>query len=207
MASAVTRATTEELKSYIERIERVVEQMVALKDDQKLLFAEAKAKGFDTKAMRRTIKRRQKEPAEIAEQESIDAIYMHALGMVAEHPLHAQVAAMAGDGLAREGLIDALQLLVPINGEIIAKVGGAPMRLWRTEDGRSFAEPYAAPATAPSAAPAAKRKTSASVLSIVPKDPVQAAADRAERRSASARRHDDEETLGADSEHEPEPVA
>ncbi|MCK1669414.1 DUF2312 domain-containing protein [Bradyrhizobium sp. 153] len=135
----------EELKSYIERIERLVEDIVALKDDQRVLFAEAKAKGYDTKAMRRIIKRRQKDPTEIAEAESIDGVYMHALGMQADSPLHVQVARLIRDGMSRDEVIEAFQMLVPRNGEIIASVGGTPMRLWRTEDGKACAEEYVPP--------------------------------------------------------------
>jgi uncharacterized protein (UPF0335 family) len=135
----------EELKSYIERIERLVEEIVALKDGQRVLFAEAKSKGYDTKSMRRIIKRRQKDPGEIAEFEAIDDTYMHALGMLEQTSLHVQVARLVKDGMARDEVIEALQLLIPVNGEIIASVGGQPMRLWRTEDGRSFAEDYVPP--------------------------------------------------------------
>ncbi len=135
----------DELKRYIERIERIGQERKALGDDQRVLFAEAKAKGFDVKAMRRTIKRRDTEPAELAEQAAIDDAYAHALGMVAEHPLHVQVAKLIKDGVAREQVLAALQSLVPVNGEIIASVGGQPMRLWRTEDGRALAEEYSPP--------------------------------------------------------------
>lgn len=135
----------EELKSYIERIERLVEEIVALKDDQRVLFAEAKAKGYDTKAMRRIIKRRQKDPNEVAEAESIDGVYMHALGMQAESPLHVQVSRLIRDGMSRDEVIEAFQMLVPRNGEVIASVGGTPMRLWRTEDGKACAEEYVPP--------------------------------------------------------------
>jgi uncharacterized protein (UPF0335 family) len=137
--------TREELKSYVERIERIAEEITALKDDQRALFAEAKSKGYDAKSMRRIIKRRQKDPNELAEHEAIDDTYMHALGMTNENPLHAQVAKLVKDGVARDQVIEALQLLIPVNGEIIASVGGQPMRLWRTEDGRSFAEDYVPP--------------------------------------------------------------
>jgi uncharacterized protein (UPF0335 family) len=143
--SVATTENRELLKSYIERIERIVQEIVELKDDQKVLFAEAKAKGYDTKAMRRIIKRRQKDAGELAEAESIDGVYMHALGMAAEHPLHVQVKRLVQDGIAREQVIEALQLLIPANGEIIASVGGQPMRLWRTADGKSFAEDYVPP--------------------------------------------------------------
>jgi uncharacterized protein (UPF0335 family) len=177
----------DELQSYITRIENLAEQRAALGDDQRALFAEAKAKGFDPKSMRRIIKRRQKEPNEIAEWEAIDDTYLHALGMAKESPLHVQVAKLARDGLARDQVIDALQLLIPVNGEIIASVGGKPMRLWRSEDGQSCAEEYIAPKSAPVEKTGRALKTKSAVLSIVPKDHVTAAADRAERASREKR--------------------
>jgi uncharacterized protein (UPF0335 family) len=134
-----------ELKSYIERIERLGVERRELGDEQKSLFAEAKSKGFDPKAMRKIIKRRDKDPGEIAEEEAILVTYMHALGMLPDNPLHQQVAKLAKDGLAREQVIEALQQLIPPNGEVIASIGGDPMRLWRTEDGKVFAERYVPP--------------------------------------------------------------
>jgi len=145
MTTALQTEARAELKSYIERIERLVEEIAALKDDQRVLFAEAKAKGYDTKSMRRVIKRRQKDANELAEFEAIDDTYMHALGMTEQTALHVQVARLVKDGMARDQVIEALQLLIPVNGEIIASVGGQPMRLWRTEDGRPFAEDYVPP--------------------------------------------------------------
>jgi uncharacterized protein (UPF0335 family) len=190
----------EKLKSYIERIERLAEERKELGDEQRALFAEAKADGFDPKAMRNIIKRRQKDAGELAAADAIDDTYMHALGMAADNPLHLQIAALARDGLARDGLIEALQQLVPINGEIIARVGGEPMRLWRTEDGKSFAEPYVAPETKPAEKAGRGLGRPATVLSIVKDDPVKAAADRAEKRS---RRRDQEPADTDDDETEP----
>jgi uncharacterized protein (UPF0335 family) len=189
----------DKLKSYIERIERLAEERRDLGDEQRALFAEAKTDGFDPKAIRRIIKRRQKDPGELAEWDAVDDTYMHALGMAIDNPLHVQVAAMARDGLARDELISALQQLVPVNGEIIARVGGKPMRLWRTEDGKPSAEEYVAPEAKPAGKVGRGLDHPAAVLSIVPKDPIKAAADRAERRS----RRLDDDVVDAD---EDEPV-
>jgi uncharacterized protein (UPF0335 family) len=197
--------SSDELKSYIERIERLAEERKALCDDQRALFAEAKAKGFDPKSMRRIIKRRQKDANEIAEDEAIDDTYAHALGMAADSPLHIQVAKLARDGLARDQVIDALQLLIPVNGEIIASVGGKPMRLWRGEDGRSYVEEYAAPKAAPVEKKGRALGAPAAVLSIVPKDSVKAAADAAERRARKKRGEDEPNPLPAPAD-EDEPV-
>lgn len=179
-----------ELKAFIERIERIGAERKALGDDQRALFAEAKAQGFDIKSMRRIIKRRDKDPSELAENEAIDDTYAHALGMTADNPLYTSVARMAVDTLARDQVIDALQLLIPTNGEIIARVGGAPMRLWRDETGRAHAAEYAEPKPAPEKTGRAL-KPSAAVLSMVPKDSVKAAADPAERRAATKKPADE----------------
>lgn len=171
-----------ELKGFIERIERLAAERRENGDDQKAIFAEAKSAGFDVKIMRKIIKRRDADPHELAEEETIFAVYMEALGMREAHPLHEQVAALVADELGREEVIGALQALVPANGEIIAKIGGKPVRVWRGETGEAFAAEYVEP-VAPAPKPGKSLGRSATVLSIVPGDPVKAAADRAEQRS------------------------
>ena len=71
-----------QLRSFIERIERLEEEKKALSDDIRDVFAEAKGNGFDTKVMRQVIRLRRKEPAERQEEEAILDLYLHALGMV-----------------------------------------------------------------------------------------------------------------------------
>ena len=70
-----------QLRSFIERIERLEEEKKGLSDDIRDVFAEAKGNGFDTKVMRQVIRLRKKEPAERQEEEAILDLYMHALGM------------------------------------------------------------------------------------------------------------------------------
>ena len=70
-----------QLRSLIERIERLEEEKKGLSDDIRDVFAEAKGNGFDTKIMRQVIRLRKKEPAERQEEEAILDLYMHALGM------------------------------------------------------------------------------------------------------------------------------
>jgi uncharacterized protein (UPF0335 family) len=194
-----------DLKSFIERIERLGVERRELGDEQKALFAEAKARGFDPKAMRKIIKRRDKDPGELEEEETILETYMHALGMLPEAPLHRQVAVLAKDGLARDQVIDALQQLVPVYGEIIARVGGDPMRIWRDEAGAVHAEPYIEKPRGEKTDKAVSKP--AAVLSIVPKDPVKAAADAAERRAREHRSEDEPNPLSAEvGADEDEPV-
>ena len=69
------------LRSIIERIERLEEEKKALSSDIKDIFSEAKAAGFDVKALRALIALRKKEPAEIEEQETLLDLYKRALGM------------------------------------------------------------------------------------------------------------------------------
>lgn len=73
-----------QLHSIVQRIERLEEEKKALADDIRDVYAEAKANGFDIKALREIIKLRKLDVAERQEQESILATYMVALGMVTE---------------------------------------------------------------------------------------------------------------------------
>ena len=70
-----------QLKSLIERIERLEEEKAALTADIREVFAEAKGHGFDTKIMRQVIRMRKIETADRQEQEAILDLYLSALGM------------------------------------------------------------------------------------------------------------------------------
>jgi uncharacterized protein (UPF0335 family) len=70
-----------QLKSLIERIERLEEEKTALAGDIREVYAEAKGTGFDTKAMRQIVRIRKIDQAERQEQEAILDLYLHALGM------------------------------------------------------------------------------------------------------------------------------
>jgi uncharacterized protein (UPF0335 family) len=70
-----------QLKSLIERIERLEEEKKAIADDIRDVFAEAKGQGFDTKIMRQVIRLRKKDNAERQEEEALLDLYLHALGM------------------------------------------------------------------------------------------------------------------------------
>lgn len=72
---------SDRLRSLIERLERLQEEKQALGSDIKDIFAEAKSAGFDVPIIRQLLKLRQREPAEIAEQESLLDVYRRALGM------------------------------------------------------------------------------------------------------------------------------
>jgi uncharacterized protein (UPF0335 family) len=78
-----TRFAKDHLKAFVERVERLEEEKKALADDIRDVFAEAKANGFDVKALRAVIKLRKQDADERKEQEAILETYMHALGMLA----------------------------------------------------------------------------------------------------------------------------
>ena len=69
------------LRSFIERIERVLAEIDSLKDDVKDIFAEARGTGFDVKVMRKIIALRKKDEAERQEEDAILDTYLRAIGM------------------------------------------------------------------------------------------------------------------------------
>lgn len=85
MAQAAAKKTggvaADQLRSFIERIERLEEEKATLANDIREVFAEAKMTGFDVKAMRQILKLRRMEHADRQEQEEILKLYKHALGM------------------------------------------------------------------------------------------------------------------------------
>ncbi len=72
----------DQLKSIVERIERLEEEKQALSDDIKEVYAEAKANGFDTKTLRSVVRLRKQDSNERQEQEALLELYMQALGML-----------------------------------------------------------------------------------------------------------------------------
>lgn len=72
-----------QLRSVIERIERLEEEKTTISDDIKQVYAEAKGNGFDVKAVRKIVARRKLDAAERQEQDSILDLYEEALGMAA----------------------------------------------------------------------------------------------------------------------------
>ena len=77
-----TRFAKDQLKAFVERIERLEEEKKAISDDIRDVFAEAKGNGFDVKALRTIIRMRKQDADERQEQEAILDLYLHALGML-----------------------------------------------------------------------------------------------------------------------------
>lgn len=74
----------EQLKSVIERYENLQEEKQGIADDQRAVLAEAKANGFDVKAIKEIIKQRRQDAAEREEFEAMLGTYQRALGMIPE---------------------------------------------------------------------------------------------------------------------------
>lgn len=75
------RVTADELRQFIERIERLDAEKKDLADQQKEVMAEAKGRGYDTKIIRKVIALRKRDSNDIAEEEAVLEMYKEALGM------------------------------------------------------------------------------------------------------------------------------
>jgi uncharacterized protein (UPF0335 family) len=71
----------EQLKSFIDRIERLEEERAALSADIKEVYSEAKGTGFDTKIMRQIVRLRKLDKADYQEQEALLEMYKRAMDM------------------------------------------------------------------------------------------------------------------------------
>jgi uncharacterized protein (UPF0335 family) len=71
----------DQLRSFIERIERLEEERAALTADIREVYSEAKGSGFDTKVMRQVVRLRKLDTADRQEQDAILDLYLSALGM------------------------------------------------------------------------------------------------------------------------------
>lgn len=70
----------DQLRAFIERVERLDEEIKALNEDKKEIFAEAKGNGFDTKVMKIILRERRQDPSELLEIEALLELYKAALG-------------------------------------------------------------------------------------------------------------------------------
>ena len=69
------------IRAFVERAERLQDDISLLREDMKELFAEAKAEGFETKALKRVIALRKKDPKKLAEEVAILRLYADAMGL------------------------------------------------------------------------------------------------------------------------------
>jgi uncharacterized protein (UPF0335 family) len=75
------RVSADELRQFIERWEREEAEKKDHAEAQKEIMAEAKARGYDTKAMRKVIALRKRDKADVAEEEAVVEMYREALGV------------------------------------------------------------------------------------------------------------------------------
>jgi len=75
------RVAAEELRSFVERYERLAVEKQDIAETQKEVLAEAKSRGYDTKTIRKIIALRKRDQNDISEEEAILEMYKEALGM------------------------------------------------------------------------------------------------------------------------------
>ncbi|MEO0765178.1 MAG: DUF2312 domain-containing protein [Pseudomonadota bacterium] len=80
-ANNTYRVTADELRQFIERAERLDQEKAEIADQHKAVMAEAKARGYNTKILRKIIALRKRNADDIAEEEAVLDLYKEALGM------------------------------------------------------------------------------------------------------------------------------
>lgn len=70
-----------QLRTIVERIERLEEEKKTIADDVKEIYAEAKGNGYDTKIIRKLVALRKRDANEVAEEEAILDLYKQAVGI------------------------------------------------------------------------------------------------------------------------------
>jgi uncharacterized protein (UPF0335 family) len=81
-AAGHNHVAADQLRLFVERVERLNEEKKGIADDIKDVFAEAKANGYDTKTMREVIRQRKMEKHAREEQRALVDTYLAALGML-----------------------------------------------------------------------------------------------------------------------------
>ncbi len=81
-ADVLNQAAQGQLKSIIERIERLEQEKSEIADQIKEVFAEAKGNGFDVKILRKVVRIRRQDRAKRLEEESILDLYLAAMGEI-----------------------------------------------------------------------------------------------------------------------------
>lgn len=78
----LTSAAQGRLRSFVERLERLQEDMDAVRADSKEVFAEAKGEGYDVPILRQVLRIRKQDKAKRQEQDAILDLYLSALGEI-----------------------------------------------------------------------------------------------------------------------------
>ena len=83
-SAVVGGIAADQLRSIIERIEKLEEEKAGIASDIKDVFAEAKGNGYDPKTLRKILQLRKQDAAERDEAEHLLDVYKRALGMLPE---------------------------------------------------------------------------------------------------------------------------
>lgn len=75
------RVTADELRQFIERIERLEAEKNDIAEQSKEVYAECKGRGYDVKVVRTLVRLRKRDKDDIAEEEAVLEMYKEALGM------------------------------------------------------------------------------------------------------------------------------
>lgn len=70
-----------QLRSLVERIEKLNEEKDALAADLREVYSEAKGQGFETRILRQIVRLRKQETADRLEAEAVTDLYLRGLGM------------------------------------------------------------------------------------------------------------------------------
>ncbi len=79
---STTAVAAGQLKSIVERVERLEEEKKEIAEQIKEVYAEAKANGFDTKTLRKVVSLRKRSTEDRQEEQALLDLYLHALGML-----------------------------------------------------------------------------------------------------------------------------
>jgi uncharacterized protein (UPF0335 family) len=74
------RVSAQELAAFVERIEALAQDKAEIQDAIKDIYAEAKARGYDTKCIRKLIAERKRDATDVAEEQAVMDLYREALG-------------------------------------------------------------------------------------------------------------------------------
>jgi len=75
------KVTAGELRQFVERYERLDQEKKDIAEQQKEVMAEARARGYDVRVLKKLIALRKRDSSEVSEEEAILELYRQALGM------------------------------------------------------------------------------------------------------------------------------
>lgn len=75
------RVTADELRAFVERVERLEAEKQEAAEAQRDVYAEAKARGYDVKVLRKIVALRKRDANDVREEQAVLEMYAEALGM------------------------------------------------------------------------------------------------------------------------------